>query len=375
MMKLSDFAYDLPRDLIADEPAPERDGARLLVHDVPADRTEHVLFRDLTRFLVAGDLLVLNDTRVVPTRLLGRRDSGGRVEFLLLESSAPGLWSAFVNPARKPKVGERIPLEGGALVAEMIERPAGSDGRPGMEWTLRLLGPDGRGGDDLALLEAHGRVPLPPYVDRDDEQSAPGSAHARQDRERYQTVFATRAGAVAAPTAGLHFTPELLTSLSAAGVEQATVTLHVGPGTFRPVKVDDPREHRMHAEAFHLPPATAQAVEQTKARGGRVVAVGTTSVRVLESCARGSGPLGPGDLVPTEGRTDLFLYPGRELRVVDALVTNFHLPASTLLMLVSAFAGRERILGLYREAVRRRYRFYSFGDAMFLNYPRRVARP
>jgi S-adenosylmethionine:tRNA ribosyltransferase-isomerase len=250
---------------------------------------------------------------------------------------------------------------------EMIERPLDSDGRPGMEWMLRLLGPDGEAGNDLELLEAHGRVPLPPYIERGDEESARHADRAEEDRRRYQTVYANEAGAVAAPTAGLHFTPELLAELEAKGVQRASVTLHVGPGTFRPVEVEDVRDHPMHAERFVLPQATVDAVAATRARGGRIVAVGTTSVRVLESCVQEDGTLRA-----QSGSTDIFLYPGRELRVIDALITNFHLPHSTLLMLVSAFIGRERTLQIYSDAVARRYRFYSFGDAMLLSRSRVV---
>lgn len=370
-MKLSQFDYDLPDELVASKPTDPRDASRLFVHDVPANRSEHVVFRDLPRFLHEGDLLVVNDTRVVPTRLLGRRASGGRVELLLLEPAThvAGAWRAFVNPARKPKPGERIALEDGALTAEMIERPLDSEGRPAMEWILRLVGPDGERGDDLALLERFGRVPLPPYIERDDEESARGAARAEADRERYQTVYARAAGAVAAPTAGLHFTPRLLDELEGAGVRRAHVTLHVGPGTFRPVEVEDVREHDMHAERFVLPEETVAAIAATRARGGRVVAVGTTSVRVLESALDEQGTL-----QPCAGSTRLFLFPGRPLHVVDALLTNFHLPRSTLLMLVAAFAGHERTLALYREAVERRYRFYSYGDAQLLLNPRAAAR-
>ncbi|MFT7542324.1 MAG: S-adenosylmethionine:tRNA ribosyltransferase-isomerase, partial [Gammaproteobacteria bacterium] len=360
---------DLPPELIAKEPAADRDGSRLLVHAVERDETTHVAFRDLPQFLNSGDLLVVNDTRVVPTRLVGKRESGGRVEFLLLEPAptTSRAWLAFVNPARKPKPGERIAVEGGALLVEMIERPLDSDGRPGMEWMLRLLGPDGEAGNDLELLEAYGRVPLPPYIERGDEESARHADRAEEDRRRYQTVYANEAGAVAAPTAGLHFTPELLAELEAKGVQRASVTLHVGPGTFRPVEVEDVRDHPMHAERFVLPQATVDAVAATRARGGRIVAVGTTSVRVLESCVQEDGTLRA-----QSGSTDIFLYPGRELRVIDALITNFHLPHSTLLMLVSAFIGRERTLQIYSDAVARRYRFYSFGDAMLLSRSRVV---
>ena len=355
-MKASDFDYELPAERGAQEPSPARDAARLLVHRVARDETAHARIRDLPDHLAPGDLLVLNDTRVVPTRVFGRRRSGGRVEFLFVEPAAapPGAWTAFVNPARKLHPGERVPLEGGALEARMVERPRLADGSLAMEWIVELHGSGEASVPEL--LEKHGHMPLPHYIQRDD----PG-AYAALDRERYQTVYAAVPGAVAAPTAGLHFTPELLRRLEEHGVRHTTLTLHVGPGTFRPVKTERIEDHRMHTERYVLPPSTVEAVAEARARGGRVVAVGTTSVRVLESCVDGDGILGAG-----AGETRLFLYPGSRFHVVDALLTNFHLPRSTLLMLVSAFAGRERVLGLYAEAVAGGDRFYSYGDAMLL---------
>jgi len=358
-MRIEAFDYDLPEDRIAQEPASERDSARLLAHCIATGLTEHRRVRDLVEYLRPGDLLVVNDTRVLQARLLGRRASGGRVEFLLLEPVAGGAargerWKALVNPARKLKPGETVEVEGGAFSIRTIARGAGPDGKPAKEWQVEILAPTDSSAAEL--LETHGRVPLPPYIRR-------GTERVPLDRERYQTVFAARPGAVAAPTAGLHFTPELLARLEELGVQRTAVTLHVGQGTFEPVKVQEVERHRMHAERFLLDPVVADAVHATRQRGGRVVCVGTTSVRVLESCA---DPERRGLVVPRSGETDLFLYPGRPLQVVDALLTNFHLPRSSLLLLVSTFAGRERILALYREAVERRYRFFSYGDAMFL---------
>lgn len=349
-MKLSDFDYELPTGRIATQPCQPRDQARLFVHHRGADQSEHLRVRDLPGLLAPGDLLVVNDTRVRSARLLGRRESGGAVELLLLDRDATGRWRSLVKPAGRLRVGERLELEGGALHARLLERARAADDSPAPEWWLALEGP----GDSEDLLERHGRVPLPPYIRRE----RGGEPESPQDRTWYQTVFAREPGAVAAPTAGLHFTPELLAALEARGVERASVTLHVGLGTFQPVAVEDVASHRMHAERYELPESTARAVAAARARGGRVVAVGTTSVRVLESCADEHGVLRPG-----RGETALFLLPGARFRVVDALWTNFHLPQSTLLMLVSAFAGRERVLRLYAEAIERGYRFYSFGDA------------
>jgi S-adenosylmethionine:tRNA ribosyltransferase-isomerase len=355
-VKLADFDYDLPAELVAQEPCERRDAARLLVHAIGPDRTEHRSVRDLVELLRPEDLLVVNDTRVLPGRLFGRRASGGRVELLLLEplDDAPGApWSALVNPARKLHPGEVIALEDGELTLRFLERGVEPGGRPAPTWSVELFDAAGGPVDVPAALERHGHVPLPPYIERAADDPA--------DRARYQTVYAEVPGAVAAPTAGLHFTPELLEALAARGVRRATVTLHVGLGTFRPIDVEDVEAHEMHAERFTLPPETARAVEETRKRGGRVVAVGTTSVRVLESCATPDG-----GVLPDSGDTRLFLRPGSPFRVVDALLTNFHLPRSSLLVLVSAFAGRERTLRLYAEAVAERYRFYSYGDAMLL---------
>lgn len=362
-MKLSDYDYTLPADRIAQAPAERRDAARLLVHDVDDDRTVHTTVAHIGEHLRAGDLLVLNDTRVLPARVAARRASGGAVQLLFLEpdpGGPAGAWSAMVQPARRLKVGESLRIEGGGdLEARLVRRL--EDGRT---WSV-LLAPAGDQapgpGDVERLLEEVGRMPLPPYIERS------GDGADAQDRERYQTVYAARPGAVAAPTAGLHFTQELLEDLRAAGVRTATVTLHVGAGTFLPMQSDDIEDHPMHAERFELPASTVDAVAAAQAGGGRVVCVGTTSVRVLESRADSDGALEAG-----AGSTRLFLRPGSPFHVVDGLLTNFHLPKSTLLCLVSAFAGRERVLGLYAEAIERGYRFYSYGDAsLFTRRPRR----
>ena len=358
-MRLSDFDYELPETSIAQAPASPRDGARLLWHHVPSGRSEHSVVRELPRFLRPGDLLVVNDTRVRRARLVGRRSSGGAVEMLLLELRPDLSWRALVRPAAKLRTGERVELESGRLVAVIGER-----GADGGERSVELL--DSRTGERASeeLVEAVGRAPLPPYIRRPRGEDP----EAEHDRESYQTLFARELGAVAAPTAGLHFTPELLARLEADGIERTSVTLHVGEGTFKSVTVEDVASHVMHSERYELTQATVDAIARCRARGGRVVAVGTTSVRVLESCAAATG-----SLVAGRGDTRLFLVPGAPFHVVDVLMTNFHLPKSTLLMLVSAFAGRERTLALYREAVELGYRFFSYGDAMLLERgPREV---
>ncbi|MBM3268329.1 MAG: tRNA preQ1(34) S-adenosylmethionine ribosyltransferase-isomerase QueA [Candidatus Sericytochromatia bacterium] len=340
-MRLSDFDYSLPEELIAQQPAARRDESRLLALCGPQLR--HLAFRDLRDLLRPGDLLVVNDTRVLPARLFGTLPGGGRAEVLLIEEVGARTWSALVRPGRK--------LREGAAVA-FGETTA----------TVTGLGPDGERilcfeADPAALMATRGRLPLPPYIHQTPE-----------DETRYQTVFAERPGAIAAPTAGLHFTGLLLAELAGRGVGLARVTLHVGPGTFRPVQVEDVSLHRMHAERYEVPEAAARAIAAARAAGGRVVAVGTTVVRTLEAAAGPGGGVSPG-----RGATDLFIRPGFEFRVVDALVTNFHLPRSTLLMLVAAFAehaglgGGDRVLAAYAAAVAARYRFFSFGDAMFLS--------
>lgn len=341
-MTLDDFDYALPPELIAQHPAAERSASRLLDATVePAiDRT----FHELPSLLAAGDLLVVNDTRVVKARLVGRKASGGAVEALVERVEVDGRTVlAHVRASKSPKEGSTIVFADGAFEAGVL-------GRTGADGSLFALAFPG---DAFALLEAHGRVPLPPYIAR---EAAPGADDAR----RYQTVFARDPGAVAAPTAALHFDEALLAALAARGIQRAAVTLHVGAGTFQPMRSPVLSEHVMHRERFTVPAETVSAVEHAKARGGRIVAVGTTTLRALESAARG------GRLEAMSGETDLFVVPGFAFRVVDRLVTNFHLPRSTLLLLVSAFAGSDRIRSLYAHAIAERYRFFSYGDAMLL---------
>jgi len=336
-MQLSDFHYDLPAELIAQQPSAQRGDSRLLV--VPAG-SDHVLdrhFSDLSELLRPGDLLVFNDTRVLPARMYGEKEMGGKVEVLIERLVSPDLALAHIRASKSPKVGSRILIGGHTLIMEARE-----------EALFRLRCDRGSFAD---LMQAHGHMPLPPYIER---------ADTAVDLERYQTVFAQRPGAVAAPTAGLHFERRMLDRLARMGVESAHVTLHVGAGTFQPVRVQNLDQHRMHSEWLEVGAAAVDAVARTRARGGRVVAVGTTSVRSLETAAAG------GQLRPYCGDTRLFIRPGYEFRVVDALLTNFHLPESTLLMLVCAFAGYDRTMAAYRHAVTAEYRFFSYGDAMFL---------
>jgi len=339
----SDFDFALPPELIAQHPAAERSASRLLdgTGDAPVDR----VFRELPALLAPGDLLVFNDTRVIKARLHGVKQPGGSRVEALVERVLPGrheVW-AHLRASKSPKRGGVVRFAD-AFDAEVL-------GRCGPEESLfHLRFPD----DPFALLQRHGHVPLPPYIEHADDAD---------DERRYQTVFAARPGAVAAPTAALHFDEPLLDALGARGVALANLTLHVGAGTFQPVRVEDLAQHRMHSEWFEIPPATADAVARARAAGGRVVAVGTTTLRALESAARGSAD---GALVAGAAETDIFITPGFEFRVVDRLVTNFHLPRSTLMMLVAAFAGHPRVMALYAHAVRERYRFFSYGDAMLL---------
>ncbi|HEY8414227.1 MAG TPA: tRNA preQ1(34) S-adenosylmethionine ribosyltransferase-isomerase QueA [Thermaerobacter sp.] len=343
-MRVDDFDYELPPELIAQRPLPERDASRLMVVDRRTGRWQHARFRDLPRFLRPGDCLVLNDSRVVPARLYGRRPGGGRVEFLLLRPLEGGeRWLALVRPGRRLRPGAvalcgdedplRVEVE---AVTETGER------------VVRLTPPAGETVEQA--LHRLGRVPLPPYIREE-----------LDDPERYQTVYARHEGSVAAPTAGLHFTPQLLARLEGMGVALARITLHVGLGTFRPVTAERVEDHVMHAEYYEVPPEAAEVINDARARGGRVIAVGTTVTRTLETVADEEGRIHPG-----RGWTDLFIRPGYRFRAIDGLITNFHLPRSTLLMLVAALLGRERTLAAYREAVARRYRFFSFGDAMLI---------
>jgi len=340
-LRLSDFDFALPRELIAQHPAAERSAARLLDARVELARDRHV--RDLPDLLRAGDLLVVNDTAVIKARLFGVKASGGAVEALVERVEADDVVIAQVRASKSPKAGSVVRFAD-AFEAEVLGR-AGSD-----ESLFRLRFPS----EPLALLERHGHVPLPPYIERADEGD---------DVERYQTVFAERPGAVAAPTAALHFDAELLAALAARGVERTAVTLHVGAGTFQPVR-SELTEHVMHSERYEVGAAATAAIARARERGGRIVAVGTTSLRALESAAL-RGREGEA-LQPSRGETDLFITPGFRFRVVDLLLTNFHLPKSTLLMLVAAFAGHERIRALYAHAIAERYRFFSYGDAMLL---------
>ena len=346
-MKKSDFHYDLPPELIAQEPLPERSASRLLL--VPPDSTgfDDRCVADLPDLLQPGDLLVFNDTRVIPARLFGNKQSGGRVELLIERVLSDSRARAQLRASKPPKPGAVIELDGGGS-AEVLERDGGF-------YLLRFDVPEAL---ESWLLEA-GRMPLPPYIQR-----APG----RDDAERYQTVFARESGAVAAPTAGLHFDEQLLEALQARGVEFGHVTLHVGAGTFLPMRVDDLHAHRMHSEWLNVGAELVAQIRRTREAGGRVIAVGTTVVRALESAMR-LNEAGEGALHPFSGETQIFIFPGYRIRSVDALLTNFHLPESTLLMLVSAFAGKERVFQAYAHAVQQRYRFFSYGDAMLL-FPR-----
>ncbi|MCB2166076.1 MAG: tRNA preQ1(34) S-adenosylmethionine ribosyltransferase-isomerase QueA [Deltaproteobacteria bacterium] len=352
MYSLDDYDYVLPEERIAQTPAPERDQARLMVMNRRTGAVRHHQFHDLPDLLTPRDLLVVNNTRVVPARLLGHKSTGGQVEVLILDYagglqrlSAGGAFTSdcLIKASKKPKPGVRLHF-GDDLSAEIMATR-------GDIHTLQFTGPH----SFEATLERIGIVPLPPYIKR----AAP--AENPHDRHDYQTVYATEKGAVAAPTAGLHFTPQLMQALEARGIPVMALTLHVGHGTFLPVRVTDIRDHAMHAERFTVTPTVAAAINHHKARGGRIVAVGTTSVRTLEYAA---GP--DGRLQAMEGQNDLYIYPGYRFGLVDAMITNFHLPQSTLLMLVSAFAGREAILAAYREAIRQRYRFFSYGDGMLI---------
>ncbi|HEX7110942.1 MAG TPA: tRNA preQ1(34) S-adenosylmethionine ribosyltransferase-isomerase QueA [Mizugakiibacter sp.] len=338
-MKKSDFHYELPPELIAQAPLAERSASRLLVLDVPAHRWQDRAMRELPQLLRAGDLLVFNDTRVLPARLFGHKESGGAVEILIERVTGAHEARAQLGVSKKPKPGGRILLGDGSVVTVL--------GRDGEFFLLRFEGEEPL----ERLLLRLGRMPLPPYIARDADAA---------DAERYQTVFAREPGAVAAPTAGLHFDASLLDALRARGVEFGYVTLHVGAGTFQPVRAERIEDHVMHREWLNVGAELVEKIRRTRERGGRVIAVGTTVVRALESASRG------GELMPFAGETAIFIFPGYRIRSIDGLITNFHLPESTLLMLVSALAGRELILDAYRHAVAQRYRFFSYGDAMLI---------
>lgn len=340
-MKTSDFNYELPQELIAQTPLERRDGSRLMTLDKTSGEIGHHRFYDLPQFLCSGDCLVMNDSRVLPARLIGHRPTGGMVEILLLVDKGNDVWECLVRPGKKLREGAKVSFGEGQLQAE-----------------IQAVLPDGNRlvrfyyqGIFLEVLEELGRMPLPPYIKAE-----------LQDQERYQTVYSKVVGSAAAPTAGLHFTPELLEQIADIGVKLCFVTLHVGLGTFRPVKESDITDHEMHSEYCVIPQETADIINETKKNGGRVICVGTTSCRTLESWAEDDGTV-----IPTGGWTNIFIYPGYRFKVMDALITNFHLPESTLIMLVSALAGKEHVLNAYNEAVKERYRFFSFGDAMFIS--------
>lgn len=339
-MKKSDFYYNLPEELIAQTPVTPRDHSRLMVVDRESGAITHRHFYNLCDILQKGDLLVMNDSRVLPARLYGEKvDNGTFIEFLLLEQKGDKLWEIICRPGKKAKVGTKFSFGGGKLLAEVVEvKP---DGNRIVQFSCD--------GNFYTVLDEIGQMPLPPYITK-----------KLEDKERYQTVYSRKLGSAAAPTAGLHFTKEMLQALREKGVETAFVTLHVGLGTFRPVKEDDVLQHKMHSEHYHLPQETVDKILQTKQNGGRVIAVGTTSCRTLEAVATEHD----GKLVAADGYTDIFIYPGYQFKVLDGLVTNFHLPESTLIMLVSALLGYEKTMHAYDVAVNERYRFFSFGDAM-----------
>ncbi len=339
-MKTSDFNFDLPPELIAQTPLERRDGSRLLTLNKETGETRHMHFYDLPTLLRPGDCLVLNDSRVLPARLLGRRAGGGACEVLLLIDRGDNVWECLVRPGKKLHTGATVTFGDGELTAEIVGEVEGGNRLVRFHYE----------GIFLEVLEHLGRMPLPPYIK---EELADG--------ERYQTVYSRVVGSAAAPTAGLHFTKELLEQVKAMGVKVCCVTLHVGLGTFRPVKAEEITDHEMHSEYCVIPQETADVINETKAAGGRVICVGTTSCRTIESWANEDGTM-----EAKAGWTNIFIYPGYRFKVLDALITNFHLPESTLIMLVSALAGREHVLAAYEEAVRERYRFFSFGDAMFI---------
>ena len=341
-MKTSDFDYDLPQELIAQTPTERRDASRLLCLDKTTGAFSHHHFYDLPDFLRPGDCLILNDSRVLPARLLGNRlPGGGACEVLLLVDRGENVWECIVRPGKHLRAGAKMTFGTGELTAEVAE--VLPDGNRLVKFAYE--------GIFLEVLERLGKMPLPPYIKAE-----------LQDKERYQTVYSKVNGSAAAPTAGLHFTPELLEKIQAMGVKLGYVTLHVGLGTFRPVKEEELEAHEMHSEYCVIPAETADLINETKANGGRVICVGTTSCRTIESWAGEDGTM-----KPSAGWTSIYIYPGYRFKVMDALITNFHLPQSTLLMLVSALAGREHVLAAYEEAVRERYRFFSFGDAMFIS--------
>ena len=340
-MDLKDFNYDLPEELIAQDPLKDRSSSRLMVLHKDTGRIEHKIFRDIIDYLNPGDCLVINDTKVIPARLMGiKEDTGAAIEVLLLKRNVDDVWECLVKPGKKARTGARIIFGEGLLVGEIVD--VIEDGNRMIKFHYEGIFEE--------ILDKLGQMPLPPYI-----------THKLQDKNRYQTVYARNEGSAAAPTAGLHFTKELLEKIKEKGVNVVSITLHVGLGTFRPVKVDKIEEHRMHTETFNISKEAADTINRTRAAGGRVIAVGTTSCRTLESAAADDGTI-----PARSGDTDIFIYPGYKFKAIDCLITNFHLPESTLIMLVSALAGRDNIMNAYETAVKERYRFFSFGDAMFI---------
>jgi S-adenosylmethionine:tRNA ribosyltransferase-isomerase len=340
-MNTSDFYYDLPKELIAQTPIEPRDASRLLVMDRLSGEITHKHFYDIIDFLEPGDCLIANDSRVLPARIYGtKKDTGANVEFLLLKQVENNKWETLCKPGKKAKVGTSFVFGDNIMTATVVE--VKDDGNRVVEFESEE--------NFFSALDKIGQMPLPPYI-----------TEKLQDKERYQTVYSDELGSAAAPTAGLHFTKELMKKIEDKGIKIGYVTLHVGLGTFRPVKVDDVTKHKMHSEHYEVPAETAELIKETKKNGGRVIAVGTTSCRTLESVATEYG-----EVVPSEGWTDIFIYPGYKFKVLDGLITNFHLPESTLIMLVSAFSGYDNIMNAYKTAVDEKYRFFSFGDAMLI---------
>ncbi len=340
-MDLRDFNYDLPEELIAQDPLEDRSSSRLMVLHKDTGRIEHKIFRNIIDYLNPGDCLVINDTKVIPARLMGiKEDTGAAIEVLLLKRNADDVWECLVKPGKKARTGARIIFGEGLLVGEIVD--VIEDGNRMIKFHYEGIFEE--------ILDKLGQMPLPPYI-----------THKLQDKNRYQTVYARNEGSAAAPTAGLHFTKELLDKIKEKGVNVVSITLHVGLGTFRPVKVDKIEEHHMHTESYNISKEAADTINRARAAGGRVIAVGTTSCRTLESAAADDGTI-----PARSGDTDIFIYPGYKFKAIDCLITNFHLPESTLIMLVSALAGRDNIMNAYETAVKERYRFFSFGDAMFI---------
>ncbi|MEG2512386.1 MAG: tRNA preQ1(34) S-adenosylmethionine ribosyltransferase-isomerase QueA [Acetivibrio sp.] len=340
-MKTSDFDFNLPEELIAQDPLEDRSSSRLLVLDKETGEYKHEIFRNIVKYLRPGDCLVRNNTKVIPARLYGEKEgTGAQIEVLLLKRKEKDVWETLVKPGKKAKIGTKISFGNGILTGEVVD--VVEEGNRCIQFTYEGIFEE--------ILDQLGQMPLPPYI-----------THELKDKNRYQTVYAKYEGSAAAPTAGLHFTEELFQEIEAMGVTVANVTLHVGLGTFRPVKVEDVANHHMHSEFYQIKPEEAKKINDAKAAGSRIICVGTTSCRTIESAADENGVVQPGS-----HDTEIFIYPGYSFKVLDALITNFHLPQSTLLMLVSALAGKEQVMAAYEEAVREKYRFFSFGDAMFI---------